>query len=148
MSTFQIAPFHSTHSDNPASWSTTLAQKRRYFTLSARPTPQIIATVAINHVGPYDFLVATGAQVTAVDPALTAELHLKTEGATELLDVGLRMRPSNAHPGIVEVRSHAQANTRSWQRAAWRWPLLWLRRAAATRLPTSSNSKKTCTTRK
>jgi hypothetical protein len=35
---------------------------------------QIVVPVKINHTGPYDFLVDTGAQVTIVDPALLSRL--------------------------------------------------------------------------
>ena len=49
---------------------------------------QIIVPVVINHTGPYDFLVDTGAQVSIVDPALAADLHLKIEGTTGLVGVG------------------------------------------------------------
>src|SRR5260370_37383187 len=71
---------------------------------------QIIVPVAINHTGPYDFLVATGAQVTTVDPALAAELHLKTEGTTGFVGVGFRTRPSFALLDVVEAGLHSLAN--------------------------------------
>ncbi len=71
---------------------------------------QIIVPVTINHSGPYDFLVDTGAQVTIVDPALAAELHLKIEGTTGFVGVGFRTRPSFAHLDILEAGSHAVAN--------------------------------------
>jgi hypothetical protein len=66
--------------------------------------------VTINHTGPYDFLVDTGAQVTTVDPALAAELHLKIEGTTGFVGVDFRARPSFAHLTILEAGSHAIAN--------------------------------------
>jgi Aspartyl protease len=72
---------------------------------------QIIVPVTINHSGPYDFLVDTGAQVTTVDPALAAELHLRIEGTTGLVGVGFRTRPSFAHLDTLEAGSHAVANT-------------------------------------
>jgi hypothetical protein len=71
---------------------------------------QIIVPVTINHTGPYDFLVDTGAQVTTVDPALAAELHLKIEGMTGFVGVGFRTRPSFAHLDTLEAGSHATAN--------------------------------------
>ncbi|WP_263367269.1 retropepsin-like aspartic protease [Edaphobacter bradus] len=70
----------------------------------------MIVPVEINHTGPYDFLVDTGAQVTGVDPALAAELHLKIEGMTMLIGVGFRARPSFAHLDTLEAGSHAIAN--------------------------------------
>src|SRR5437899_305060 len=71
---------------------------------------QIIVPVTINHTGPYDFLVDTGAQVTTVDPALAAELHLKIEGTTGFVGVGFRTRPSFAHLEMLEAGLHAVAN--------------------------------------
>jgi hypothetical protein len=72
---------------------------------------QIIVPVTINHAGPYDFLVDTGAQITIVDPSLAAELQLKIEGTTGLVGVGFRTRPSFAHLDTLEVGSHAMANS-------------------------------------
>jgi hypothetical protein len=71
---------------------------------------QVIVPVTINHTGPYDFLVDTGAQVTTVDPALAAELHLRIEGTTGFVGVGFRTRPSFAHLDILEAGSHTVAN--------------------------------------
>jgi Aspartyl protease len=71
---------------------------------------QILVPVVINHTGPYDFLVDTGAQITTVDPALAAELHLRIEGTTGFVGVGFRTRPSFAHLDVLEAGSHAIAN--------------------------------------
>ena len=71
---------------------------------------QIIVPVTINHTGPYDFLVDTGAQITTVDPARAAELHLRIEGTTGFVGVGFRTRPSFAHLDTLEAGSHAIAN--------------------------------------
>ena len=71
---------------------------------------QIIVPVKINHTGPYDFLVDTGAQVSAVDPALAAELHLTMEGTIGLVGVGFHTHPSFAHLDILEAGSHAATN--------------------------------------
>ena len=49
---------------------------------------QIVIPVAINHTGPYDFLLDTGAQITTVDPALAKALELKVEGTTGIIGVG------------------------------------------------------------
>jgi hypothetical protein len=70
----------------------------------------IVVPVTINHTGPYDFLVDTGAQVTTVDPALAVELNLEIEGKTGLVGVGFRVRPSFAHLNLLEAGSHAVAN--------------------------------------
>jgi hypothetical protein len=54
---------------------------------------QIIVPVRINHSGPYDFLLDTGAQITTVDPALAKALDLKTEGTTGIIGVGNYANP-------------------------------------------------------
>jgi hypothetical protein len=71
---------------------------------------QIIISVKINYTGPYDLLVDTGAQVSTLDPALAAELHLKTEGTVGFVGVSFRAHPSFAHLEILEVGSHAIAS--------------------------------------
>ena len=71
---------------------------------------KIIVPVKINHTGPYDFLVDTGAQVTTVDSALAAELHLTMEGTIGLVGVGYNTHPAFAHLEILEAGSHATAN--------------------------------------
>jgi hypothetical protein len=66
--------------------------------------------IKINHTGPYDFLVDTGAQVSIVDPALAAELHLKMEGTVGFVGVGFRTHPSFAHLDTLEAGPYATAN--------------------------------------
>ena len=71
---------------------------------------QIVVPVKINHTGPYDFLVDTGAQVTIVDSALASELHLRMEGTIGLVGVGFHTHPSFAHMDILEAGSYATVN--------------------------------------
>src|SRR5215471_548264 len=71
---------------------------------------QIIVPIRINHTGPYDFLVDTGAQVSIVDPALAAELHLRTEGTVGFVGVGFRTHPSVTHLDILEAGPHTAEN--------------------------------------
>jgi hypothetical protein len=71
---------------------------------------QIIVPVAINHTGPYDFLVDTGAQITTDDPALAAELHMKIQGTTGFVGVGFHVRASFVQLDLLEAGSHAVAN--------------------------------------
>src|SRR5258707_6394490 len=72
---------------------------------------QIIAPVTINHTGPYDFLVDTGAEMTVVDPSLAAELHLKIRGTTVVVvGVGHRTLASFAQLESLEAGSRAIAN--------------------------------------
>src|ERR1039458_5955944 len=49
---------------------------------------QIVVPVTINHTGPFDFMVDTGAQVMTVDPALAAELNLKMQGTAGVTGAG------------------------------------------------------------
>ena len=70
----------------------------------------IVVPVMINHTGPYDFLVDTGAQVTTVDRALATELSLRVEGTTGLVGVGYHVRPSFAHLSVLEAGEHGVVN--------------------------------------
>src|SRR5271165_4438821 len=58
---------------------------------------RILVPIEINHTGPYNFLLDTGAQVTMVDPALATELHLKVAGGAEFGGVGFLKHASLAH---------------------------------------------------
>jgi hypothetical protein len=53
-----------------------------------------IVDVSINHIGPYPFLVDTGAQITSIDPALATKLHLKARTAGEVIGV-------TSHEGVA-----------------------------------------------
>jgi hypothetical protein len=68
---------------------------------------QIIVPVTINHSGPYDFMVDTGAQVMTVDPALAAELHLQAQGTAGIVGVGVYARASLTQLDSVQAGSHA-----------------------------------------
>lgn len=48
----------------------------------------IAVRIEVNHNGPYDFLVDTGAQVTQIDPSLASELHLESHGTVGMVGVG------------------------------------------------------------
>jgi len=67
---------------------------------------QIVVPITINHRGPYDFLVDTGAQVTTVDPALAAELQLKTQGTVGVAGVGVFGRAPLTQLDSTEAGSH------------------------------------------
>ena len=71
---------------------------------------RIIVPVTINHTGPYDFLVDTGAGSTVVDPSLATELHLKTQGSAEVVGVGFSTHASFAYQDLLEAGSHSVAN--------------------------------------
>jgi len=63
----------------------------------------IVARVYINHKGPYDFLVDTGSQITSIDPAIAAELHLKIEGTTGVSGVATHSSSAYSHLDLVEA---------------------------------------------
>jgi Aspartyl protease len=67
---------------------------------------QIVVPVTINHAGPFDFMVDTGAQVTTVDPALAAALHLKPQGTVGVVGVGVYARAPLTELDTVEAGSH------------------------------------------
>jgi hypothetical protein len=71
---------------------------------------QIVLAVSINHRGPYNFLLDTGAQVTMIDHSLAADLHLDTHGAVGVANFESRQSASFAQVDLVEVGSHAVAN--------------------------------------
>jgi len=68
---------------------------------------QMILAVSVNHSGPYNFLLDTGTQITMVDPALAAELHLDTEGSAEIAGAGFHASASFAKLALVEAGSHS-----------------------------------------
>src|SRR3981189_2521205 len=71
---------------------------------------QMIVEVSVNHSGPYNFLLDTGTQMTMVDPALAAELHLNTQGSAGVAGVGFLESAPIAQLDLLEVGSHAVAN--------------------------------------
>ena len=70
----------------------------------------IVLPVSINHTGPYNFLLDSGAQITLIDPSLAADLHLDTHGAAVVASLGSRQSASFAQLELVEAGSHAVAN--------------------------------------
>jgi hypothetical protein len=67
----------------------------------------MILAVTVNHSGPYNFLLDTGTQITILDPALAAELHLSTEGAAEIAGAGFHASASFAQLALVQAGTHA-----------------------------------------
>jgi hypothetical protein len=68
-----------------------------------------IIGVKINRSGPYDFVVDTGSEVSAIDPGLASRLHLKAEGEANIVLVGSRSASTYAHLDLIEIGSHAIA---------------------------------------
>jgi Aspartyl protease len=70
----------------------------------------IVVPVRINHTGPYDFIVDTGAQISSVDSSLASELHLKARGTTGVGGVATYARSAFAYLDLVEAGMHSVAN--------------------------------------
>jgi len=45
----------------------------------------LVVPVMVNHSGPFDFMVDTGSQLNVIDPALAAQLNLKSQGTVGLV---------------------------------------------------------------
>jgi Aspartyl protease len=71
---------------------------------------QIVLSVSINHTGPYNFLLDSGAQVTMIDPSLAAALHLDNQGTAVVAGAASRQSASFAQLDLVEAGSHAVAH--------------------------------------
>jgi Aspartyl protease len=72
----------------------------------------IVVPVSINHSGPYDFLLDTGAQMTVIDPALAGELRLATSGEASVASAGVHAAAWTAQVDLVEAGSHRVAALR------------------------------------
>jgi len=71
---------------------------------------QMIVAVSVNHSGPYDFLLDTGMQVTAVDLSLANELHLQPQGTAAVAGAGFSQSVSIGQLDLLEAGSHAVAD--------------------------------------
>lgn len=70
----------------------------------------IIVPVEINHSGPYDFLVDTGAQITTVDSSLAVNLGLKAQGTTGISGVATYARHAFAKLDLLQAGTHIIPN--------------------------------------
>jgi hypothetical protein len=71
---------------------------------------QMSVFVTVNHSGPYEFIVDTGAQVTVVDPALAAQLHLPPRGTIGVLSVSRRTEQQWVSLEVIEAGPYAVHN--------------------------------------
>ena len=71
---------------------------------------RIIIPVEINHTGPYDFMLDTGAQVTVVDPSLAEELDLKIPGGAGFGGVGFHTSAPVGRVKLLAVGSKSVAD--------------------------------------
>jgi aspartyl protease len=65
-----------------------------------------VIPVEIDHTGPYDFLLDTGSEVTALDPRLASSLNLKAEGVAAINGVGSHAPAVYGHLALMEVGPH------------------------------------------
>ena len=70
----------------------------------------IVVPIEINHSGPYDFVVDTGAQVTTIEPSLAAELGLKAQGTTGVGGVATYARTAYSSLDLIEAGQHSVPN--------------------------------------
>jgi hypothetical protein len=66
----------------------------------------LVIPVKINHLGPFDFIVDTGSQMTVVDPLLASQLGLKPQGAVGLVSVANYAQASVAVVDSLEAGSN------------------------------------------
>jgi hypothetical protein len=66
----------------------------------------IVVSIEINHSGPYDFLVDTGAQVMTLEPTLVSELGIKTLGETGVGGVATYERSPYANIDLIKAGNH------------------------------------------
>jgi hypothetical protein len=66
----------------------------------------LIVPVTLNHSGPFDFVLDTAAQVTAIDPQLAADLHLKPLGQTGVTGAGFSTRASYTRLDSLKTGSY------------------------------------------
>jgi hypothetical protein len=71
----------------------------------------IVVPVEINHSGPFDFLVDTGAQITTVDSSLAVNLGLKAQGTTGIGGVATYARYAFANLDLLQAGTHIIPNS-------------------------------------
>lgn len=71
----------------------------------------IIVPVEINHSGPYDFLVDTGAQISTVDSSLAVNLGLKAQGTTGIGGIATYARYAFANLDLLQAGTHIIPNS-------------------------------------
>jgi len=66
----------------------------------------LVIPVKINQAGPFDFMVDTGSQLNVIDPALAAQLHLKSQGTVGLVATAAYLQASIGELDSLEAGSN------------------------------------------
>lgn len=66
----------------------------------------LVIPVEVNQSGPFDFMVDTGSQLNVIDPALAAELNLKSQGTVGLVATAASSQASVGFVDSLTVGSH------------------------------------------
>jgi hypothetical protein len=70
---------------------------------------QIAIDVIVNGLGPFEFMVDTGTQISTIEPALAEELDLKASGSIGVTDLFAHSRTSVAQLESMETNQHTVA---------------------------------------
>jgi len=70
----------------------------------------VLVPVILNGSGPYDFVLDTAAQITAIDPRLASELRLSLQGSAGVTGAGFSTRASYALPESLQAGDHVLKN--------------------------------------
>jgi len=66
----------------------------------------LVIPVKINQSGPFDFMVDTGSQLNVIDPALAAQIHMKSQGTVGLIATAAYSQASVGELDSLEAGSH------------------------------------------
>src|ERR1035438_810036 len=70
----------------------------------------LVIPVKINQAGPFEFMVDTGSQLNVIDPALAAQLNLKSQGTVGLVATAAYSRASVGVLDSLQAGSHVVLN--------------------------------------
>jgi hypothetical protein len=70
----------------------------------------LVIPVKINQAGPFDFMVDTGSQLNVIDPALAAQLNLKSQGTVGLVATAAYSQASVGVLDSLQAGSHVVLN--------------------------------------
>jgi hypothetical protein len=66
----------------------------------------LVIPVKINQSGPFEFMVDTGSQLNVIDPALAAQIHMKSQGTVGLIATAAYSQASVGELDSLEAGSH------------------------------------------